>query len=75
MYVFAPTPQAPPIILVSTPMRLVASLRGGHLKLGSVELVVLDEADRLFELGCGGSAYGTRKTIAEIVNCIDVEPA
>ena len=32
-------------------MRLVATLRTGGLKLSTVELVVLDEADRLFEFG------------------------
>ena len=48
-------------ILVSTPMRLLAALRQGCLKLSSVELVVLDEADRLFELGSDKGAASSEK--------------
>ena len=48
-------------ILVSTPMRLLAALRQGCLKLSSVELVVLDEADRLFELGSDKGAASNEK--------------
>lgn len=36
-------------VLVSTPVQLVASLRKGDLCLSCVELVVVDEADRLFD--------------------------
>jgi hypothetical protein len=61
--------------LVSTPMRLLASLRGGGLKLSSVELVVLDEADRLFELGTdkGGDTEdkGFLAQIDEILGACD----
>ena len=37
--------------LVATPLRLVSLLRKGALKLGAVELLVLDEADRLLDGG------------------------
>jgi len=39
------TKRAP--VLVATPMRVVEALKGGLLSLSSVQLVVLDEADRL----------------------------
>lgn len=44
-------------IVVSTPMRLVALVRDGAVSLASVEMVVLDEADKLFDAGTarGGS--------------------
>lgn len=44
-------------IVVSTPMRLVSLVRQGAVSLGSVEMVVLDEADKLFDAGAadGGS--------------------
>ncbi|KAJ1634662.1 P-loop containing nucleoside triphosphate hydrolase protein [Pavlovales sp. CCMP2436] len=38
-------------VLVTTPLRLVHLLQTGSLSLASVALVVLDEADRLLELG------------------------
>lgn len=44
------------ILLVSTPMHVAASLRSGKVCLSGVELLVLDEADRLFELGHGHEA-------------------
>lgn len=44
-------------IIVSTPMRLVALLREGTISLETVEIVVLDEADKLFD------AEGTRSGI------------
>ncbi len=37
-------------ILVSTPLRLVSLIRAGSLGLEHVKIVVLDEADKLFEL-------------------------
>lgn len=44
-------------IIVSTPMRLVALLREGAISLETVEIVVLDEADKLFD------AEGTRSGV------------
>lgn len=44
-------------IVVSTPLRLVALVREGAVSLASVEMVVLDEADKLFDAGAvGGSS-------------------
>lgn len=41
-------------IVVSTPLRLVAILREGAVSLASVEMVILDEADKLFDAGVVG---------------------
>ncbi len=38
-------------ILVATPGRLLDLIRQGHLKLNDVELFVLDEADRMMDMG------------------------
>ncbi|CAN0020632.1 unnamed protein product, partial [Sphacelaria rigidula] len=38
-------------IVVTTPMRLVALIRDGAVSLSSVKMVVLDEADKLFDAG------------------------
>ncbi|CAM9201317.1 unnamed protein product [Chrysoparadoxa australica] len=38
-------------IMVSTPMRLVSVLRAGAVSLATVKMVVLDEADKLFDVG------------------------
>jgi ATP-dependent RNA helicase DDX52/ROK1 len=46
-------------ILVSTPMRLVASLSAGALSLNRAKYVVLDEADKLFDLGRDGQEPAT----------------
>eukprot|EP00752_Nemacystus_decipiens_P009886 g8819.t1 len=44
-------------IVVSTPLRLVALVREGAVSLASVEMVVLDEADKLFDAGdVGGNS-------------------
>lgn len=44
-------------IVVSTPLRLVALVREGAVSLASVEMVILDEADKLFDAGgVGGSS-------------------
>lgn len=37
--------------LVSTPLRLIEVVKNGHADLGSVEQLVIDEADRLFDRG------------------------
>jgi superfamily II DNA/RNA helicase len=42
-----------PRIVIATPGRLVEHLRRGTLSLSSAELVVLDEADRMLDLGFG----------------------
>lgn len=44
-------------IVVTTPMRLVALIRDGAVSLSSVQMIVLDEADKLFDAGTasGGS--------------------
>ncbi|KAH9850665.1 P-loop containing nucleoside triphosphate hydrolase protein [Lenzites betulinus] len=36
-------------LIISTPLRLVASLQAGHLELNNVRHVVLDEADRMLD--------------------------
>ena len=38
-------------ILISTPLRLVYSLKEGHLNLEKVQYLVLDEADRMLDMG------------------------
>lgn len=38
-------------IIVSTPLRLIDVVRNGHMDLSSVEQLVIDEADRLFDRG------------------------
>lgn len=40
-----------PEIIVATPGRLLDHLRGGEADLGDLELLVLDEADRMLDLG------------------------
>lgn len=46
-------------IVVSTPLRLVALVREGAVSLASVEMVVLDEADKLFDAGAVGVSSDT----------------
>lgn len=41
-------------IVVSTPMRLVALVRDGAVSLATVQMIVLDEADKLFDAGSTG---------------------
>ncbi len=38
-------------IAVGTPGRLLDMIRGGKLKLGRVEVLIIDEADRMFDMG------------------------
>lgn len=38
-------------IIVSTPLRLIDVVKNGHMDLSSVEQLVIDEADRLFDKG------------------------
>ena len=40
-----------PDILIATPGRLIEHLNAGHLKLDQVEVLVLDEADRMLDMG------------------------
>lgn len=44
-------PKRPPAVLISTPLRLVQAIETGAVKLDGVRHVVLDEGDRLLELG------------------------
>ncbi|MES1925605.1 ATP-dependent RNA helicase DbpA [Salinisphaera sp. T31B1] len=41
----------PPHIVVATPGRLLAHLRNGHLAVDTLRTLVLDEADRMLEMG------------------------
>lgn len=47
----AEAPQTYPAILISTPQRLVQSIEGKLVDLSGVEQIMLDEADKLLELG------------------------
>lgn len=38
-------------LLVGTPGRIIDFSRGGHLKFGNTEILVIDEADRLLDMG------------------------
>ena len=38
-------------VLISTPLRLVNAVKQGQLKLDAVQMLVVDEADKLFDLG------------------------
>ena len=40
-----------PDVLIATPGRLLEHLNAGHLKLDQVEVLVLDEADRMLDMG------------------------
>lgn len=40
-----------PDVLIATPGRLIEHLNAGHLKLDQVEVLVLDEADRMLDMG------------------------
>ena len=40
-----------PDVLIATPGRLLEHLNAGHLKLNQVEVLVLDEADRMLDMG------------------------
>lgn len=44
-------PSRPPAVLVTTPQRLVQGIEKGIVDLSKVEQIILDEADRLLELG------------------------
>ena len=41
-------------IIVATPLRLLALIHSGDVNLSTIEIVVLDEADKLFELEAPG---------------------
>ncbi len=40
-----------PDVLIATPGRLIEHLNAGHLKLDQVEVLILDEADRMLDMG------------------------
>ena len=40
-----------PDIVVGTPSRILAHVRGGNLELHTVQMVVIDEADLVFSFG------------------------
>lgn len=42
-------------LLVATPLRLLSVVRAGGIDLSNVQVLVLDEADKLFELDNGGN--------------------
>lgn len=44
-------PHAPTDILITTPMRMARLVKQGNIKLDMVEMLVLDEADKLFDMG------------------------
>ena len=48
---YAPCPPCRYDVLVCTPLRLVSLLKKGALSLAKVSVLVLDEADKLLELG------------------------
>ncbi len=52
-------------ILIATPGRLLDLMRQGHLKLNKVEVFVLDEADRMLDMGF---IPDIRKVIAKLPN-------
>ena len=45
---------------MSTPLRLLALINSGEVDLSKVEVVVLDEADKLFELDAPGEEMNRR---------------
>ena len=62
--------RAGPDILISTPGRLLDHIQSGRCELGTVELLVLDEADRMLDLGfiddinlIAGHVPATRQTM------------
>ena len=44
-------------LIVSTPLRLLSLIHSGEIDLSHVEIVVLDEADKLFELEAPGERH------------------
>lgn len=44
-------PSSPPHVLVTTPLKLVYAIKQGSVDLSAVQSLILDEADKLFELG------------------------
>lgn len=42
---------------MSTPLRLLSLIHSGEIDLSHVEIVVLDEADKLFELEAPGERH------------------
>ncbi len=50
-------------ILVATPGRLLDLMQQGHLKLGGIEIFVLDEADRMLDMGF---IHDIRRVIAKL---------
>ena len=52
-----------PEILVATPGRLLDLLNQGHVRLGRVEILVLDEADRMLDMGF---VRDVRKIVSEL---------
>ena len=50
-------------IIVATPLRLLALIHSGEIDLSTIEIVVLDEADKLFELDAPGKNHSYTVTI------------
>ncbi len=55
--------QRKPDILVATPGRLLDLMGQGHLRLNQIEILVLDEADRMLDMGF---APDVRRIVAEV---------
>lgn len=43
--------RANPAIVIATPGRLIDHLKRGHLRLNKIEILILDEADRMLDMG------------------------
>jgi len=54
-----------PDILIGTPGRMIEQLNAGNLDLKEVEVLVLDEADRMLDMGF---ADDVQRLVAECVN-------
>ena len=56
-------------LLVSTPLRLLALIHSGEIDLSKIEIVVLDEADKLFELEAPGDQLWCGVVCCDLTSC------